>query len=453
MSSTLNYLGSARCDDFTNLSRSDASLALPQWLQLAWSEPQAIRTVELTFPGHLLREYHAYSPYYRDPQCPKNYEIQAELDNKWVVLLTIEDNYQRYRRHIFETAFTTKHLRIVIFATNGDHPLPSMRFGHMEMRTNMFVSRSCQLNLSCVSYFTIVLLCSGSAYCQDNQGNYTIRPDQPQQTILGLGFEIQSDSIGSGNAAMPDDVIAVPHDLIPSERIRFYKQMLHGFRYSRLAMGLYLRGTDADQKHIEERYHGQMDDLRQMQNVAGIEGFDVEYWSPAPFWKKNKSYYGDTIASNDPDFVDQFTDAMVDDLKYLQANGLHVAMWGLQNEPVVGRPKKKEDFRNQLDAAQSYATCYYTPQDYATVLGAAAPKIRELLPNVHIHAPSWDGAAGEFGTEIQKRPELLKNVDAWTWHQIGRNSNDQIDLRSKYMLNAGGIPFLKTNSNINRGAP
>ena len=86
-----------------------------------------------------------------------------------------------------------------------------------------------------------------------SSGTYTVRSDQPQQVIKGLGFEIQSDSIGSGNVGMPKDVIAVPHDLTPLERERFYAEMLHGFRYARLAMGLYLRGTDAEQKHIIER--------------------------------------------------------------------------------------------------------------------------------------------------------------------------------------------------------
>src|ERR1700728_1290668 len=114
-------------------------------------------------------------------------------------------------------------------------------------------------------------------------GSYKIRQDQPQQVIKGLGFEIQSDSIGSGNAGMPDEVIAVPHDLTPSEKTRFYTEMLHGFRYARLAMGLYLRGNDLEKKQIIERYAGQMDDLRTMQQVSALEGFDVEYWSPAPY--------------------------------------------------------------------------------------------------------------------------------------------------------------------------
>ena len=288
-----------------------------------------------------------------------------------------------------------------------------------------------------------LVLCTGSAFAAEKGGSYRIRGDQPQQVIKGLGFEIQSDSIGSGNAGMPDEVVAVPHDLTAGEKSRFYKEMLHGFRYSRLAMGLYLRGNDAEKKHIVERYPGQMDDLRTMQQVSGIEGFNVEYWSPAPYWKQDMSYYGGTIRANDPAFLNAFSDAMVDDLKYLQAHGLHIAQWGLQNEPVVGHLNTKDPKRDSLDAMQSYATCKYTPEDYAAVLKVTVTKVRALLPNVHIHAPSWDRPDGPFAAEIRKDPELLKNIDAWTWHQIGHNSNDQIDLQAKYMHGADGKPVYR----------
>lgn len=273
----------------------------------------------------------------------------------------------------------------------------------------------------------------------EDSGSYTIRYDCPQQVIKGLGFEIQSDSIASGNAGMPEQVTAVPHDLTPDEKVRFYKEMLHGFRYARLAMGLYLRGLDEEKKHIVERYPGQMDDLHSMQRISGIEGFDIEYWSPAPYWKANKTYYGGPIASTEPGFLDQFSDAMVADLRYLQAHGLRIAQWGLQNEPVVGLEKSQNGAKKDA-AGQSYATCSYTPGVYYAVLRVTAPKVRALLPEVHIHAPSWDGPAGEYAAEIRKDPALLKEIDGWTWHQIGHNSNDQIDLREKYLRGADGKP-------------
>lgn len=305
----------------------------------------------------------------------------------------------------------------------------------------LHVSKFLRLALYAALVVALALaVCKGQASAAESGGRYRIRPDQPQQVIRGLGFEIQSDSIGSGNAGMPDEVVAVPHDLTPEEKVRFYKEMLHGFRYSRLAMGLYLRGNDAEKKHMIERYPGQMDDLRSMQQVSGMEGFDVEYWSPAPYWKQGRTYYGGSIRSNDPAFMSAFSDAMVDDLKYLQAHGLHIVQWGLQNEPVVSLAATAAKSRNPMDANQSYGTCSYTPEDYAAVLRVTIPKIRALVPNVQIHAPSWDGPAGPFAAEIRKDPSLLQSIDAWTWHQIGHNSNDQIDLQSKYLQGAGGKP-------------
>jgi hypothetical protein len=62
---------------------------MPQWLQLAWQDEQKISTVELTFAGHLLREYHAYAPFYRDPQCVRDYDIEIETDGAWCRVLEI----------------------------------------------------------------------------------------------------------------------------------------------------------------------------------------------------------------------------------------------------------------------------------------------------------------------------------------------------------------------------
>jgi O-glycosyl hydrolase len=302
------------------------------------------------------------------------------------------------------------------------------------MKLTMWCAR-----LTCATMCAVPLAASAQS-----GGDYTIRFDEPQQVIKGLGFEIQSDSIGSLNLGMPDQVIAVPHDLTPSERVRFYKQMLHGFRYARLAMGLYLRGLDEDQKHIIERYPGQMDDLKTMQRSAGIEGFDVEYWSPAPAWKSNHSYYGGTIAAHDPAFLNAFSDAMVDDLRYLQAHGLHISMWSLQNEPVFGIDPLTDEHGKQTVTKMPYAICFYSPADYAATLHYTIPKLRALIPDLPVHANSWDGPAGLYAAEIRKDPELLQSLTAWSWHQVGENSNKQIDDRSMYMQGAAGKPVYST---------
>jgi O-glycosyl hydrolase len=296
----------------------------------------------------------------------------------------------------------------------------------------------------CVRFLLVFVYAIPLAAGAQSSGDYKIRFDQPQQVIKGLGFEIQSDSIGSLNLGMPDQVVAVPHDLTPSERKRFYKQMLHGFRYARLAMGLYLRGLDADQKHIIERYPGQMNDLATMQQAAGIEGFDVEYWSPAPAWKDNRSYYGGTIADNSPAFLNAFSDSMIEDLRYLQAHGLHISMWSLQNEPVFGIAPLTDEHGKQTITKMPYATCYYSPANYAATLKYTAPKLRTLIPHLQIHANSWDGPAGAYAADIRKDPELLQNIDGWSWHQIGENSNKQIDDRDAYLKGAGDKPVYST---------
>ena len=102
------------------------------------------------------------------------------------------------------------------------------------------------------------------------EGNYTVRHDKPQQTIWGLGVEIQSDSIASGNQGLPEDNHSVPHDLTQSERDRMYSDMLKGFRYLRMAGGLFYRGTDEEGKHLQERWDTQNEELAELIEKSGI---------------------------------------------------------------------------------------------------------------------------------------------------------------------------------------
>jgi hypothetical protein len=104
----------------TNLWRSDAGQPLPQSLQLEWSAPQSLSRIELTFPGHLLRELHAYPPFFRDPQTPRDYRIEGWIDNAWIELHSERGNYQRHRSHILPHTVNASKLRVVFDATNGD---------------------------------------------------------------------------------------------------------------------------------------------------------------------------------------------------------------------------------------------------------------------------------------------------------------------------------------------
>jgi len=112
--------GITRPYDYTNVWRSDPAQPLPQWASLRWTERRTIRTVELTFPGHLFREYHGYEPLYRDPQCPKEYGIEAHIDGEWRELMRVEGNYLQRRVHELPDGIIVSALRIVVYATNGD---------------------------------------------------------------------------------------------------------------------------------------------------------------------------------------------------------------------------------------------------------------------------------------------------------------------------------------------
>lgn len=107
---------------------------------------------------------------------------------------------------------------------------------------------------------------------------------------MGMGFEIQCDSITSGNAGISESTVSVPHDLVPSERDRLADEMLKGFRFCRLAGGLYWRGVDEQKKLLRPRWPQQLSELKTFLDRAGVESLSFEYWSPAPFWKANRSY-------------------------------------------------------------------------------------------------------------------------------------------------------------------
>ncbi|WP_199882063.1 hypothetical protein [Streptomyces sp. CB03911] len=281
-------------------------------------------------------------------------------------------------------------------------------------------------------------------------GSYRIRFDQAaKQTILGLGFEIQSDSIASGNGGLPSTVSGVPYDLTASERTRFYQQMLkagrsdRGFRFCRLALGLYHRGVSADGKHLVDRYPGQTDLLAEMVGQAGVEGLMAEYWSPAPGWKVNNSLVGQSadkktnygLTSFAPADLDALGDAMVADLDYLAAKGLKISYWGLQNEP---------------DNGEDYSSCVYTAAQYRDTFKAVAPKIRAKYPNTIINADSQYGWKGAYGQALLADPQAMSYVDNWTFHKIGTDSTGQIT--TDYVTGAAGRPVFNNEFEYLNGA-
>lgn len=274
-----------------------------------------------------------------------------------------------------------------------------------------------------------LIFLTASFACADT---ITIHPDKTKQTIKGIGFEIQSDSIGSGNHGLPEEPIAVPHDLVPSERERLAKEMLKNFRYCRLAGGLYWRGLDPEKKFLQPRWPEQLQELKQLLATAGVEGLSFEYWSPAPFWKGNQSYFAteksggpasnrlrcfspnfdkDPIYKGDINrFLTNFADAVVTDIKTLEAAGMKVSMWGLQNEPHIN---------NSI-----YSSCHYLDSaSYVQAYRTVASAIRKHDPEILLFADTEGGFPAKIGPAMND-PEVASLVDAYCVHTIGAPSEN-----------------------------
>jgi hypothetical protein len=112
--------GVTRPYHWTNLWRSDPGETVEPWLQLQWPTPQVVGQVELTFAGYMVGAYQSYPPFYRDPQCARDYWIEAGVGGSWQPVVEVTGNYQRRRRHILDQPMTTDRLRVVIRATHGD---------------------------------------------------------------------------------------------------------------------------------------------------------------------------------------------------------------------------------------------------------------------------------------------------------------------------------------------
>ena len=275
-----------------------------------------------------------------------------------------------------------------------------------------------------------------------DKGYYNINLNDPQQTILGLGVEIQSDSLGSGNTMDANDTSghAVPHDLTESERQRFFTEMLDGFRYIRLAGGLFYRGTDAEEKHLTERWDTQDEELAEMIEVSGVEGFNLEFWSPTPYFKSNGQYHGGKLKCFDEnwefygneektnEFLIEFGETLIEDFKRMEADGLPIVQFSLQNEPDL------------TSVYGTYSFCYYNDNDYYKACTILLPMLKEAFPDLKIHANSWNGQHSGAAWAIKDNPEVLACVDLWSYHTVGYNSDKMIDSQSDYNYGTAGKP-------------
>lgn len=217
-----------------------------------------------------------------------------------------------------------------------------------------------------------------------------------KQQYLGGYIEIQPDS-WDGEICATDDTTKTwgfPYSLIPTERNRAKEMLLHGkgtnIMYIRFPLGFAYRGfrnidvTSRLAKNIGERFKGQNKTLRELfKDISSVGGgLAPEYWCPPPYWLTSGSYHGSnelsaggsysrstklsSIKATDPTQyskqIDDFTDAVVNDLEYLHQNIAPVRMFGLQNEP--------------MHDSIEYGACKYDAQTYNDVLEVLYPKIQ-----------------------------------------------------------------------------
>jgi len=107
-------------DERSNLWASNPDEGMPQWLELDFGRPQTFNAIYLTFDTDLNAPHHT-AP--MPAECVRDYDLAYLDGERWHVLESIKDNFQRRRVHRF-AAVSAARIRLVVHATNGD---PSAR--------------------------------------------------------------------------------------------------------------------------------------------------------------------------------------------------------------------------------------------------------------------------------------------------------------------------------------
>lgn len=108
--------GSNRPDRWSNLWMSDPVQQLPARLLLEWASPVRFNCVQIIFDTNMNRRVRA--PFYRYPECVREYNLEANEGGAWKTVAEEKDNYMRRRVHRFEPVISDR-LRLNILATNG----------------------------------------------------------------------------------------------------------------------------------------------------------------------------------------------------------------------------------------------------------------------------------------------------------------------------------------------
>ncbi len=111
--------GTASPEDLPNLWISDPGQALPQHLDLEWAYPRTFDTVEVTFDTNLARVTQSEEPFFRAPECVRDWRLLVRIGEDWRELFREEGNHQRKRVVRFDPIVAAA-LRLEVSATNGD---------------------------------------------------------------------------------------------------------------------------------------------------------------------------------------------------------------------------------------------------------------------------------------------------------------------------------------------
>ena len=269
------------------------------------------------------------------------------------------------------------------------------------------------------------------------------------QEYIGGYIEIQPDSWDGvtavdGNIVQPGNPTAwgFPMSLSTASKASIKSDILNGvtgIRYIRFPMGFAYRGyrnIDASTglaKNIGERWAGQNNALREwFSNIAqNGGGLAPEYWCIAPYWLTGGAYSAinnqinaggnyprskplKDIKTSDPTQynaqIDAFTDAVVDDMIYLEENIAPVVMFSLSNEPSYG--------------TMLYGACMWDAQTYNDVFSALIPKLKAEFPQIKLHAASSDEIYPFSGIASTFIANNSANIWGYSHHSMRKASGE-----------------------------
>jgi hypothetical protein len=111
--------GAAWPEDLPNLWVSDPAQALPQHIELDFGAPRTFDTVEVSFDTNLARVTQSEEPFFRAPECARDWRLLARSGGGWREIFSEKDNHQRKRVARF-AVITAEALRLEVLATHGD---------------------------------------------------------------------------------------------------------------------------------------------------------------------------------------------------------------------------------------------------------------------------------------------------------------------------------------------